>query len=177
MLITDLAIIPECYTDTCLVETITQLKKCNHQKGCSMVSKTMKEKFQDEFVVGVIDADKRRITYLDEFVPIGSKNSVTLYQHKSKSHYIIEISPAVEGFVLDSARELGVRLSEYDLPETLVDLKYITKKIESKNDLRLKKLFIDLMEASGIRTLSSLLTYLIEKRYECDLNVLKAHLN
>lgn len=42
----DLDIIPECYIDTNLIETILNTKGCytegvNHQKGCNTVVKTM----------------------------------------------------------------------------------------------------------------------------------------
>lgn len=177
MLKKDLAIIPECYTDTCLVEIITSLEGCGHQKGCSMVSKIMQGKFNDQFAVGMIDRDKRRIAYLDEFDTVGSKDSLTLYKHANKPHYIIEISPAVEGFILDSAKELGVTLSNYDLPNTLNELKKITKKIDSKKDPRLRKLFRDLKPASDFKTLSNLLSYLMEERYNCDLLVLRSRLH
>ncbi len=60
-------IIPECYIDTNLVETLSCRDGCNHQKGCNQVAKIMKEKFADRFAVGIIDADKRTPGYLREF--------------------------------------------------------------------------------------------------------------
>lgn len=38
-------IIPECYVDTNLVETLVCPAGCNHQKGCNQVAKVMQEKF------------------------------------------------------------------------------------------------------------------------------------
>lgn len=38
-------IIPECYVDTNLVETLVCKDGCNHQKGCNQVAKIMQEKF------------------------------------------------------------------------------------------------------------------------------------
>lgn len=38
-------IIPECYIDTNLVETLVCSGGCNHQKGCNQVAKVMQEKF------------------------------------------------------------------------------------------------------------------------------------
>jgi hypothetical protein len=57
-------IIPECYIDTNLVETLVCPAGCNHQKGCNQVAKVMQEKFADRFAIGMIDADKRRPGYL-----------------------------------------------------------------------------------------------------------------
>lgn len=41
-------IIPECYVDTNLVETLVCTYGCNHQKGCNQVAKVMQEKFADD---------------------------------------------------------------------------------------------------------------------------------
>ncbi len=40
-------IIPECYIDTNLVETLVCTGGCNHQKGCNTVAKVMQDKFGD----------------------------------------------------------------------------------------------------------------------------------
>lgn len=169
-----MAIIPECYADTCLVETIISVQHCNHQKSCNKVSSTMQTKFKDRFVVGIIDKDKRRIPYLDEFDLIGSRASIELHKHKLKSHYIIQISPAVEGFILQSAKEISIKLADYGFPETLTELSLITKQITSKRDPKLKRLITDLKNATGIKLLSDLLEYLVTYRYNCDLNMLKS---
>ena len=50
----DLFIIPECYIDTNLVETLIITDGCNHQKGCNTVVKTMQQKFANAFSVGII---------------------------------------------------------------------------------------------------------------------------
>lgn len=57
----DLFIIPECYIDTNLVETLIITDGCNHQKGCNTVVKTMQQKFANAFSVGIIDEDKRQV--------------------------------------------------------------------------------------------------------------------
>ena len=60
-------IIPECYVDANLIETLVCKAGCNHQKGCNQVAKVMQEKFADRFAVGIIDADKRKPSYLNSF--------------------------------------------------------------------------------------------------------------
>lgn len=56
----NLNIIPECYVDTLLLETIiSNNKEFNHQKGCNTVAKRMKENLNDKFALGVIDNDKK----------------------------------------------------------------------------------------------------------------------
>ena len=41
--------IPECYIDTNLVETLACPVGCNHQKRCNQVVKIVREKFADRF--------------------------------------------------------------------------------------------------------------------------------
>jgi hypothetical protein len=62
----DLDIIPECYIDTNLIETILNIKGyytegVNHQKGCNTVVKTMNgQKLKNDFALGIVDADNKR---------------------------------------------------------------------------------------------------------------------
>lgn len=72
-------ILPECYIDTNLVETLVFHAGCNHQKGCNQVCKVMQEKFPDRFAVGIIDADKRRPSYINEFQEIASSEHLKLF--------------------------------------------------------------------------------------------------
>ena len=96
----DLFIIPECYIDTNLVETLIITDGCNHQKGCNTVVKTMQQKFANTFSVGIIDEDKRQVSYVKEFSEIARTPSLRLKKHGSKPHYLIMVSPAMDGFLL-----------------------------------------------------------------------------
>lgn len=87
----DLFIIPECYIDTNLVETLIITDGCNHQKGCNTVVKTMQQKFANAFSVGIIDEDKRQVSYVKEFSEIARTPSLRLKKHGSKSHYLIMV--------------------------------------------------------------------------------------
>jgi len=102
----NLTIIPECYTDTNLVETITNsFNGFNHQKGCNNVSGIMQSKLSGSFALGIIDKDKNEINYLTQFVQVIQKGDLFLFKHPQKHHYIIQISPAIEKFILKSAEE------------------------------------------------------------------------
>ncbi len=62
---TDLSILPECYVDTNLLETLVPPHKgYNHQKGCGTVVQRMQGKLQDCFAVGILDKDKKITPYL-----------------------------------------------------------------------------------------------------------------
>ena len=108
-------IIPECYIDTNLVETLVCTGGCNHQKGCNQVAKVMQEKFADRFAVGIIDADKRRPGYLNEFCEIASSKHIKLLRHTVRSHFIILVHPAADGFILSCAEVANINLSDYGL--------------------------------------------------------------
>ena len=60
----DLSIIPECYVDTNLIETIVPtVKGYNHQKGAGTVTRLMQSKLKDKFAVGIVDKDKKQCRY------------------------------------------------------------------------------------------------------------------
>lgn len=137
----DLFIIPECFIDTNLVETLITTEGCNHQKGCNTVVNTMRQKFSDGFAVGIIDNDKRQVSYVSEFSEIASTVSLSLRKHCSKSHYLIMVSPAMDGFLLKCAEELDLSLREFGFSDKLSNFTSVTKSVTSKNDKAFKKLF------------------------------------
>ena len=153
------AIIPECHTDTNLVETITNsFNSFNHQAGCNKVSLAMQSpKLVDSFAVGIIDKDKKGIKYLEEFEKVKESGDLCLFKHPEKHHYIIQISPAIEKFILKSAGEIGVNPKKFGLPNKFEELKEITKKETGRNNPSLHRLFLELKNknAPQIVTLSN----------------------
>ena len=172
-----LTIIPECYIDTCLTETITScFDQFNHQKGCGTVSKVMREKFEDSFALGIIDKDKKEIPYLQEFDLVASKDSLYLYKHRTKPHYIIQITPAIEKFFLKAAEEKGIDITTFGFPIGLKELTKITKQISDKNEADFKtfrQLFKELSGASEFVKLANLIQYLGDNMYKVDIEELK----
>lgn len=172
----DLAIIPECYVDTNLIETLVAPKpRYNHQKGCGTVSSRMQSQFNDQFALGIIDKDKKDIEYLKEFDEVCQFGSLTLHRHKHKHHYIIQIAPAMERFLMKATADSGISLSDFGLPEDFEELKYEAKNTKSKNDERFKHLFKALRRASNedILKLQAWVSYLKEKRYVVVIEDLK----
>ena len=86
--VVDTGVIPECYVDTNLTETLTGII-CNHQKGCANVVKQMKEKRSDRFALGIIDKDKRTVGYVSEFDLVAANESLQVLKHKTRPHYLI----------------------------------------------------------------------------------------
>ena len=173
----DLSVIPECFVDTNLTESITPPigKGYNHQMGCGTVAKKMKEKLADQFALGIIDKDKKQLDYLSEFTEEINHGSLVLYKHKKRHHYIIQISPAIEKFIIDSAGAAGVLLEDYDLPAAFEDFKRVCKTLQSKNDHRFKALFKEIKNAGSpnFETLSAWIKYLRDTNYQANIQELK----
>lgn len=159
-----LFVIPECYIDTALVECILS-EHVNHQHSCNNVVRTMKERYGNGFAVGVIDNDKRRVGYLGECSLIAKSRHLAIFKHQSRSHFIITVSPAMDGFVWDCAKEQGVRMSEMGFP---TDLKGFEKESKSERlpfDKRFPCLFQSIKSNAEIVILCNTLRYLCEEQY------------
>lgn len=172
----DQSVIPECFVDTNLIETLVPpVRQYNHQKGCGTVTKVMKERFADRFALGIIDKDKNEVDYLKEFDVVCTKGSLILHKHKTRHHYMIQISPAIERFILESAASVNLVLEDFGLPSDLNRLKKESKTVNSKNDQRFKLLFRSIRQngAPEIQTLAAWITYLKAHNYQADIAALQ----
>lgn len=173
----DLFIIPECYIDTNLVETLIKTDGCNHQKGCNTVVKVMNERFAKDFALGIVDKDKRQIRYASEFEDVVSTDSLGLKKHPDHPHYLIMIDPAVDGFILKCAEELQLRMEDFGFSSELKRFTDITKSVTGKNDPTFKKLFRELRMASEMRILKGWIEYLRARKWESQADELRAIAN
>lgn len=168
------AIIPECFADTNLIETITNsYNSFNHQKSCNEVSRVMQSpKLINSFAVGIIDKDKREINYLSQFKLVVESEDLFLFKHPDKHHYIIQISPAIEKMILKAAEEVGIKIEMFGLPSEFEQLKRITKRQTSRNNPSLRSLFIELKnrKVSQIITLAKWITYLKQNTYHSNID-------
>jgi len=174
----DLAIIPECFVDTNLLETLVPpVTRYNHQKGCGTVTKVMKQHFADRFALGIIDKDKNEVDYLKEFTVICQIGALILHRHSNvaRHHYIIQINPAMEQFILGNAAAVNISLSDFGLPEDLDQLRKVSKSVNTKQDDRFKRLFVAMQQAgaSDLVRLAGWVNYLKEKTYQVDMEILK----
>lgn len=158
-------VIPECYIDTNLVEFLLHSNGVNHQKGCNAVATTMERKLKEDFAIGVIDDDKRKHSYYNNFVEIARSEHIRLMKHAQKPHYFIVIKPAMDQFILDCAKKASINPEDFNLPTNLEDFKQVTKHINVKDDNRIRNLFQAMGESQEISILKNLLNYLNEKQY------------
>ncbi len=171
----DLSIIPECYIDTNLIETIVPpIKGYNHQKGAGTVTRLMQGKLNDKFAVGIVDKDKKQLKYVEEFDLKINIGDLLLFKHKNpqKHHYLIFINPAMEKWIIKNTDEVGISLQDYGLSNNLKELTKMTKKVTSKKDNTFKKLFLELKirNPQNIEILSNWIKYLKENPYNVDIN-------
>jgi hypothetical protein len=180
----ELSIMPECYIDTKLIKILVPPKeRYNHQKGCTTITNLMQKQLKDSFAVGIVDRDKKELAYAKEFdllceVP----QSLQLYRHKNlqKHHYLIFIIPAMEKWILENSLSANLQIVDFGLPNTLNELRAITKTAKSEENnqyaTHFNQLFQTLKIANplSIAVLSFWLTELKSKNYTIDLQELKA---
>ena len=164
-------VIPECYIDTNLIEFLLNAK-VNHQHSCNNVIKALNDK-KDEFAIGIIDNDKRKVAYINDCKEIIKTKHLTLFKHKERNQYLITIYPAADGCILDCTIEQGIDVSHFGLPINLKDFLKETKTITSNKDQRFKKLFKEIKNHKEISLLQKVLTYLCENKYQSDVEEIK----
>ncbi len=170
---------PECYIDTNLVETLFSMflqnaKGVNHQHSCGKVCSTMEKRMEGNFAVGIIDKDKKQPSYVNQCCEIGSTDHLYLLKHKDNPHFLIMISPAMEGFILHCAEEAQVDLKECGLCNDLNGLKKKTKTPQSKNDKRFKQAFKAMKDSKEIQIMVNVLKHLYKNGYKSDEKILKS---
>ena len=118
---------------------------------------------------------------MQEFELVGSNESLFLYKHNEKHHYIIQISPAMERFLLKAAAEKGIDITaKYNLPTDINSLTKITKQISGKNEKAFtvfKQLFREISDASELQRLANLIQYLGNNTYDADVKKLREIVN
>jgi hypothetical protein len=177
----DLHIITECYIDTKLIKALVPPQtKYNHQQGCPKVVKMMQDKFNDDFALGIIDRDKKELDYVKEFnLVVEISNTLQLFKHKHKNHYLIFICPAVEKWIISCALDAEILLSDYGLPNDFRSLMKITKKSTDENDdpysSNIKELFkaLRLENPSNVAILRFWIEYLKSHPYQADLDFIR----
>ncbi|CAN5271760.1 hypothetical protein BH20BAC1_BH20BAC1_26730 [soil metagenome] len=170
-------IVPECYIDTMLVQTLVPPggnSRYNHQHGCFEVSNEMElYGLKDKFAVGIIDNDKKKARYLKSFIEVDFiEDSLKLYKHSINHQYFIEINPAIEIWILKVCEQEEIDIAALGLPNDLRGLRRITKSQTSSKDKRFIDLFLRFNSSSNraVVKLKSWIKLLKEKNYKVDLN-------
>jgi hypothetical protein len=164
---------PECYFDTVLVKHILRVKRVNHQKTCDKVTLALNK--IDDFAVGIIDRDKKVVKYLAECTLEIERKNLLLWKHKSKQHFIIQLAPALERWILQVIEEGNVDVEDLGIPMNLDKLKDFTKYQTVSEDQNMHRLCDRLINSSSytITTLTLWLRYLLVHNRKADIEEMK----
>lgn len=170
-------IMPECYIDTTLVKSLLDAE-VNHKHSCTEVSREMERgHFRDAFAVGIIDNDKRKISYVETFEEIGRTDNLTFLKHKDKHQYIIKVGKdrkAMETFLKASVEAIGMKMEDFELPSDLAELIEKTKdSVSTQKDPRILRLCKTMQRSPEVAKLKDVLEYLAHNRYKVDTEILK----
>jgi hypothetical protein len=161
-----------------LVEVLLQAEKknrVNHKKGNGTVVSRMKDDFGDDFCIGVMDEDREPLNYLRDQCDIKiANNYLKLWKHKEKHHYVIQIRPVIEKWIMAICEEGKINLKDYKLPDVWRDLVKISKSVSSKEDQRFIGLFKEMKrrKVGPVLQLQRWLEHLKAKTYNADINQL-----
>ena len=170
-------IMPECYIDTTLVASLLDAD-VSHKHSCNEVAREMERgKYKDAFAVGVIDNDKRKISYIEGFEEIGRTENLTFLKHKTKHQYVIKVGrehKAMETFIIANVEAIGMKMEDFALSSDLAELIEQTKNsVSTQKDSRLQKLCKALRQSPEVTKLQDVLTYLAANKYNVDIEELK----
>ena len=168
---------PECFIDTTLVASLLDAK-VSHKHSCNEVAREMeKGKYKDSFAVGIIDNDKRKISYIESFDEIGRTENLTFLKHRDKHHYVIKVGKehkAMETFIQANVDAIGMKMEDFDLPSDLAELIEQTKdSVSTQKDPRILNLCKMMRLSPEVAKLQDILAYLAANKYNVDLDELK----
>ncbi len=171
-------IMPECYIDSTLVKSLLDAD-VNHKHSCTEVSREMeKGHYKDTFAVGIIDNDKRKLSYIEDgFVKIGQTENLTFLKHRDKHQFVIKVGKehkAMETFIKANVDAIGMKMEDFNLSSDISQLIAQTKdSVTTQKDPRILKLCKMLRKSSEVTILQRVLNYLATNKYNADINKIK----
>ncbi len=175
-------LVPECYFDTVLVKSILKVKKVNHQHGRESVIKELStnKMLKDDFAVGIIDNDKKVLEYItDDCIEVLRTERLVLLRHKTRNHFIIQLVPALEEWLMNIIDEGNIDVSDLNLPTNLKALCKFTKSkfVSEDEDLyRLCKRLVN-SNSNSMIILVRWLTHLYQNHRNTKIEDMKALIN
>ncbi len=169
--------VPECFFDTVLLKKLLQTNnRLMHRKGCNNVANDLKsDRLKNLFAVAIIDKDKKELDYLKECEIKYDANKLLLLKHKTEKHYIIQLNPPLENWVVEILDENNLAIENFGYPRSFKKLKKeIKSDIDNENDVKLNALVNAIVktDCETIKKMRSFLHHLKDKNYEADINTL-----
>ena len=149
-------ILVECNPDEALVNFLgIKKKEIIHGNGKSGICKKLKSK---ENIKGLVDEDplSPQPKYIEGLKLIEKNHNIKLLYDNDKHNFLIVLCPRLEEWILKAAKEAGVDISDYGLPDNGNDLhKVINFRIGS-----FKKLLVELKgKSQKLETLERFIKY------------------
>lgn len=97
-----------------------------------------------------------------------------MWQYREKHHYIIQIRPVIEKWILKICIENKISLQNFNLPSELKGLLKVTKAVGSRKDERLIKIFKEMKNKNckPVIELRRWLLFLKTNNYNTNLDLL-----
>ncbi|MBX3253080.1 MAG: hypothetical protein KF862_02975 [Chitinophagaceae bacterium] len=155
---------PECFLDTNLVEALLNKPyTVNHKKGNSNIIKAMEEKrLKDSFVVALIDDDKVKVKALESYKKVDRlwRTTMKLFMHPERKHFVIQVSPAIEKWIMKECEKGKINMEEFGLPGNLGGLRRM-KGLAQRNDSQFRELFKMMIAAEACDEIIEMKRWLI----------------
>lgn len=136
-------IITECYADQAFISFLIG-KQVEKDNGCNGVLATIFTHWSGKRVLGIIDDDKFKPNHYQEFSELLLENEWILFQKRpNEEHFLISLKPALEKWLINTAKQHNIDLESLEIPNTLKALTRITK----KQAVGTNPIFIKLLEA------------------------------
>jgi hypothetical protein len=138
----------------------------NHQtNGIGEVLRVIEKDFLKQKAVGIIDNDKAnkelKAKFFGQFQKEKEENHLIRLKHPDRQSYLILLCPALERFILFSAKECGI--PENEIPYTKERLRRLAKSKDVEKDQQLKQFLNRIIQkkAPGTETLKTWLREII----------------
>lgn len=135
--------LPECFTETLLYSHLLYEQKDHytHKHSITRVLGEMSfDKGSYQTIIGCIDKDKK-IEYkkFNEYEEFSSQYQVSILRYKSNhTKILIQLDPAAEAWLLETAKVAGINPEDFGLPKTPKELKVFSTFSVPQNQAKLK---------------------------------------
>ena len=92
-------LLPECFGDTFLVNTLADADS-NHKRSITQVFAALKNEFSKRKAVGIIDDDRKKDAYYNEFIVVEETDCFKHMAHPNKLHFLIVIKKDLEDLII-----------------------------------------------------------------------------
>lgn len=100
-------------------------------------------------------------------------------KHPDNQHYLIKINNVMEKFILNSAKDANVDLTEFGIPDDLEGLKNVTKSKNSLDNNDLRRAIKAVSSSNEMQLLTDVLNYLQTNKYNSNsdelIDIFKVH--